>query len=90
MCEYNNNIIIYKEDNVKNIINLNTQEYERDTEDYKFNLDFDHNTFKYTLKEKNYVFGDKLKEGKIRKEEKKIIIIYGIDKDRKKIIIEFL
>lgn len=89
-CFFENNIIVYEESlGIKNTINLNNNIYERETEEFLFKIDFNNNTMYYLLKEKNY----ELKDIKISSQiiiNDKITIIYKLDDETKKIVVDFI
>lgn len=89
-CFFENNIIVYEESlGIKNTINLNNNIYERETEEFLFKIDFNNNTMYYLLKEKNY----ELKDIKISSQiiiNDKITLIYKLDDETKKIVVDFI
>ena len=85
-CEINNNIIIYKEDNISNIIDLNKEIYIRESDEFKFLVDFKKREFAYTLKDIDKTILHNLTKCSI-KNDKDIELIYSIDDEEKKIII---
>lgn len=89
-CFFENNIIVYEESlGIKNTINLNNNIYERETEEFLFKINFNNNTMYYLLKEKNY----ELKDIKISSQiiiNDKITLIYKLDDETKKIVVDFI
>lgn len=89
-CFFENNIIVYEESlGIKNTINLNNNIYERETEEFLFKINFNNNTMYYLLKEKNY----ELKYIKISSQiiiNDKITLIYKLDDETKKIVVDFI
>lgn len=89
-CFFENNIIVYEESlGIKNTINLNNNIYERETEEFLFKINFNNNTMYYLLKEKNY----ELKDIKISSQiiiSDKITLIYKLDDETKKIVVDFI
>lgn len=74
---------------IKNTINLNNNIYERETEEFLFKINFNNNTMYYLLKEKNY----ELKDIKISSQiiiNDKITLIYKLDDETKKIVVDFI
>ncbi len=89
-CFFENNIIVYEESlGIKNTINLNNNIYERENEEFLFKINFNNNTMYYLLKEKNY----ELKDIKISSQiiiNDKITLIYKLDDETKKIVVDFI
>ncbi len=90
LCEFENNIIKYIEDDGVNILDLNNKIYERENKDYKLKIDVVNNTFMFNLKEKNYTLNNKLLSSSLDIKDDIITLNYALDNEEKKIIIQML
>ena len=88
-CEFNNNILVFNEKNTINTIDINNKIYIRETNEFTFKIDFKNKEFEYILKEKDLKIKDKLKSASFEN-SKDIILIYNLDEEEKKIIINLL
>ena len=89
-CEITNNILKYQEEkNFINKIDMNNDIFIRESNEFLFKIDFKKQSFEYTLKEKDLRINDVLLEAKIIKNEI-ITLIYKIEDEEKKIIIQIL
>ena len=92
VCEINNNCWHFNEDgNIINIIDLNKNIYQRESDDYILQVDFKKKKYYLTLrgKEKNTLFTMNLECASIEKEED-IHLKYKIDDEEKEILIHLL
>ena len=90
LCEFENNIIKYIEDDGVNILDLNNKLYERENKDYKLKIDVVNNTFMFNLKEKNYTLNNKLLSSSLDIKDDIITLKYALNNEEKKIIIQML
>ena len=88
-CEFDRGVITYQESDAINIVDLNSQVYKRNNEGYSFEINFIDKSFIFTLKEKNYTLSGDLTDS-FFKVSKKIVLVYSLNEERKKIIIELL
>ena len=90
-CNFNDNIITYiEEDNIKNQIDISKKIYKRDTLEFTFIIDFKNKHFKYILKGYDYNIEDTLVNGEFNYNNNEIILIYNIEDEDKKIIVQLL
>lgn len=88
-CEFSNNVLIYKNEDSTNEININKETYIRENNEYKLEIDFKKKTMELYMNElKNSFLLDI--ECLFTKNKDKIILEYKYDEEIKKIIIEML
>lgn len=86
--EFTDNRIIYQEEDILNIVDLEKKTYLRESSEFKFYIDFTNKTFSYLLKENNYKLENTL-ECNINIDNI-ITLEYKIDNEIKKILIQIL
>ena len=85
-CKVKNNEIIVSFNDSRNIINIFSETYKRENEDYQMLIDFKRKTVSFLLKDIKPLEYDI--DCHFRKEKNVIYLTYKIDDEEKKIIIE--
>ena len=89
-CSFSDDIIIYNENSNINIIDIKNKTYKRENDEFSFTIDFKNKSFKYILKEKDYLIENKLTKAVFSQNKNIYNLIYSMDEEEKEIIIELL
>ena len=89
-CEYENDIIKYKEEDGDNTIDLKNKIYIRENQEYLMHINIANNNFKFILKEKNHILNDNLTSSSLTINNNIILLKYKLEEEEKKIIIHLL
>lgn len=88
-CDYNDKVVIFKENDYINTIDLNKIKYIRENDEYKIEFDFNKLIYSVFLKDKKLNLSDRF-IGSITNNNNIIDIKYNIDGNNMKLLIHLL